>query len=106
VGKRKKQEAVEHMLHVLSNDPQTWKYDLLEMLLQGVLANQIGYMDALNRETGVTERLLVGLEPNAQGLLSAYPLARMLDPEEANLYIAPDGKGGWDGLDEQPAAGE
>lgn len=98
-SRKKKEEVVEHVLNVLSNDPQKWKFDLLEMFLQGAIYNQIGYMDALNKNTGVTERLLVGIEPNANGTFSTYPLARLLEADEINNYIAPDGKGGWDELE-------
>ncbi len=96
MGKKKAKE-IEHVLHVLSNDPQTWKYDLLQMLLEGALNNQLGYMDALNKTTGETHRLLVGLQVSDIGLIDAYPLARLLDAEEVENYIAPDGRGGWDG---------
>lgn len=98
-----KQEIVEHTLHVLSNDPQGWKYDLLQMLLEGAMNNQIGYMDALHKDTGESHRLLVGLQYN-DGKVEAFPLARLFDTEEVNQYIAPDGKGGWDGLEEPEAA--
>lgn len=88
----------EHVLHVLSNDPQTWKYDILQMLLEGVMNNLVGYMDAKNTVTGNTERLLVGLEL-AGDKVNAYPLARLLEPDEIANYQAPDGKGGYDGLE-------
>lgn len=88
----------EYTLHVLSNEPQAWKYDLLQMLLEGVMNNQIGYMDAFNTATGKVDRLLVGLEPNvATGLFDAFPLARMLDDDEISKYLAPDGHGNWNG---------
>jgi hypothetical protein len=101
LAKRKKVEVQEHMLHVMSNDPTSQKYDLLEMLLSGMYKNQIGYMDAMHKETGAIERLLVGLEPTPAGTFAAYPLARLLEPEEVSNYLAPDGQGGWDGRDSE-----
>lgn len=86
---------VEHVLHVLSNDPQAWKYDLLQMLLEGVMTNAVGYMDARHAVTNEPHRLLVGLELDSNGAVNAYPLARLLEPDEIADYIAPDGKGGW-----------
>lgn len=91
-------EEVEIVLNVLSNDPQGWKYDVLQMLYTGAVNNQLGYMDALNTDTGEVDRLLVGLEPEADGKFSAYPLARFLEAEELKRYLAPDGLGGFDGL--------
>jgi hypothetical protein len=87
----------EHVLHVLSNTPEQWKYDLLQMLLEGALSNQIGYMDAKHAVTGEMHRLLVGLELDLNGKINAYPIARLLDTEEATTYLAPDGRGNFDG---------
>lgn len=98
-----KPEVVEHTLHVLSNDPQGWKYDLLQMFLEGAINNQIGYMDALHKDTGENHRILVGLQYHPDGKVEAFPLARLFETDEVERYIAPDGKGGWDGL-EEPAS--
>jgi hypothetical protein len=86
----------EYALHVLSNEPSQFKYDFLEMLYHGAMGNTIGYMDAKRRDSGEIERLLVGLELNAEGKVDAYPLARFLNPEEVANYQAPDGRGGWE----------
>lgn len=86
----------EYALHVLSNEPTAIKYDLMEMLYRGAITNTIGYMDAMRRDDGKIERLLVGLERHADGAIAAYPLARFLDPEELANYMAPDGKGAWE----------
>jgi hypothetical protein len=86
----------EHVLHVLSNDPQSWKYDLLQMYLEGAMRNQVGYMDAKHLPTGEMHRLLVGLELDSEGNINAYPLARLLDSYEITDYAAPDGRGNFD----------
>jgi hypothetical protein len=93
---RKPKVQTEYMLHVLSNEPTSEKYDLMEMLHKGALFGTIGYMDAKRKDNGEPERLLVGLEPTSEGKFAAYPLARLLDPEETGNYLAPTGDGGWE----------
>lgn len=92
-GKKKPQEV---MLHVLSNEPTHQKYDILEMFIRGAMVNTIGYMDALNQETGKEEQLLVGLQANANGKFDVFPLARILQADEVTKYLAPTGDGAWD----------
>jgi hypothetical protein len=96
---RNKAKEVEHVLNVLSNQPEGWKYDLLQMILEGAINNQIGYMDALNKTSGEAERLLVGIELTNDGQYLTYPLARLLETDEVTNYLAPDGFGGWGGTE-------
>ncbi len=92
---RNKKPDLEIELHVLSNEPQPWKYDLMQMLYTGSINNQLGYMDAMNKDTGELERLLVGLQLNNEGKVDAYPIARFLEQDEITKYLAPDGKGAY-----------
>ena len=95
----KSKKPQELMLHVLSNEPTHQKYDILEMFLRGAIQNTIGYMDALNQETGQEEQLLVGLQGNAEGKFDVFPLARILGAAEVTKYLAPDGTGAWSAKD-------
>lgn len=90
----KKQQ--EYVLHVLSNEPTKGSYDLMEMLYKGALFNNIGLMDAMHKDSGKIEQLLVGLEWSKEGKVAAYPLARLLEPAEVANYLAPTGTGAWE----------
>jgi hypothetical protein len=69
-------------------------HQLLEMFHRGVLENTIGLMEAKNTETGAIERLIVGVAHDGEDTFT-YPLARLLEPEEAGKYVGPDGQGGY-----------
>jgi hypothetical protein len=94
--KNKKAVALDCNIVVLTNDMTPQKVALMEMFYRGAFANTLGYMDALNEETGEVEQLIVGFDKNAvNGQVDTYPLARLLAPSEVAKYKAPDGKGGY-----------
>lgn len=64
------------------------------MYMDATFANMIGLMHAKNSKTGEIHTLIVGVEQGEDGVVT-YPLARILLPEEQNLYLAPDGEGGY-----------
>lgn len=64
------------------------------LYMNATFANMIGLMHAKNSETGDIHTLIVGVENTEEGVVT-YPLARILLPEEQNLYLAPDGSGGY-----------
>jgi hypothetical protein len=88
-----------YIAYLFTNDAQRAGvlHQLLEMFHRGVLENTIGIMEAKNKESGAIERLIVGVEHNGADTFT-YPLARLLNPDEAQKYAGPDGKGGY--LDE------
>jgi hypothetical protein len=89
-------QTKEYVLHVLSNDPTTEKYDLMEMLHKSALFNTLAYMDALHFDSGDVVPLLCGLAEGPDGQVQAFPLARLLKAEEVKQYLAPDGHGAWE----------
>lgn len=97
---KRKKEAAEIVLNVMSNSPKEYQLDMLQMLYTGALENTLGLMEAMNEETGSTELLLVGMT-FADKTYNAYPLAKLLSPEETKKYLAPDGKGGYEGAPAQ-----
>lgn len=82
-------------LHVFTNDKgNPFAIKQLELFYQCVLASKVGLMHAKNSETGAIETLLVGVEQGPNGIIS-YPLAKILDETDLNLYLPPDGDGGY-----------
>lgn len=82
-------------LHVFTNDKgNPFPFTQLELFYQCVQASKVGLMHAKNRETGVIETLLVGVEQGPDGIIG-YPLAKILDESDLNLYLPPDGMGGY-----------
>ena len=99
----------EIVLYVQTNslaDPAP--YELLKMLYKGAYDNTLGIMEAYNEETGGLEYLLVGLGPDEESkLVNAFPLAKIFSgPEDFAHYSAPDGKGGYDRVELEPATRE
>lgn len=68
---------------------------LLDLYYQGVFTNSVGIMEAKHKITGELETLLVGVEHLEDGNTVTYPLARILSPDEAALFVGPDCEGGW-----------
>lgn len=65
--------------------------------MQASYANAVGLMHAKRKDTGEIHTLLVGVEVQEDGSIATYPLAKILEPEEQNKYLAPDGEGGYIG---------
>lgn len=83
-------------LYKYSNHKDSHYLDnLLAMFYHGVLTNAVGIMQALNTETNKEEVVLVGVKVNEDGTQECFPLSRVLTAEEASIYSAPDGEGGW-----------
>lgn len=85
----------EIVLNVMSNSPNEGQVNLLQLIYTGAFENTLALMEAQNSETGDNELLLVGMEYKDDNF-SAFPLARLLQPEETAKYLAPDGKGNYD----------
>lgn len=60
---------------------------------QAAFANKLGLMHAKDKE-GKVHTLIVGVEITPEGTIT-YPLARCLEEDEINNFVAPDGNGGW-----------
>lgn len=69
--------------------------NLLAMFYQGTYGNTLGIMQALNKDSGEEEIILVGVVLDEEGKADCYPLATILSAETAKNYAAPDGKGGF-----------
>lgn len=95
MSKKKTQKELEVSLYVFTNDPkEEGTMALLQMFYQGAFDNTVGIMRALNTDTGKVESILVGLV-SEDGVTSTYPLAKVLDPQDAQKYLSPDGNGGY-----------
>ena len=83
---------------VITNDFQPVKQEFIELLYQGALNGQLGYMDGMDPDTGNVVPLLVGLEasPDNPDEKYCYPLARIfLDTASIKKYLVPDGNGNY-----------
>lgn len=84
------------VLYKFTNQTESSQMDnILAMFYQGTYDNQLGIMTAWNVETSQEEVLLVGVSLDENGKADCYPLARILSAEDAALYLAPDGLGGY-----------
>lgn len=98
--KTQKKKEIDVNLFVFSNETEdNGTVQLLQMFYRGAFANSVGIMRALNTETNKVESVLIGVEI-VGGKSEFYPLARVLEPDEATKYLAPNGKGGWFGREE------
>ncbi len=89
------EDAQKYKLMIFSNDKSNpFPSKQLEMFYRAVIANKVGIMHAKNVETDAIETLLIGFEQDA-GELITYPLAKILSGDELNLYLPPDGEGGY-----------
>jgi hypothetical protein len=87
-----KTPKVDINLIVFTNDWQEQGNDeLLRMFYMGAFENTIGLARMQNKETRTEHSVLVGIDKEG----GFYPLAKVLDPSDATLYRAPDGKGDW-----------
>lgn len=62
--------------------------------------NSLGVMHAKNKETGEVSTILVGVDIQPDGSINTWPLAKVLTPQEQNMFLSPDGEGGWIGENE------
>ncbi len=89
---------VEMIEYIFTNDETNpMPKQLLHLLYDSVFKNLVGIMHAKHKTTGEIHTVLVGLEGTDDGQVNTYPLARILTLEEQGEYLAPDGKGGYDG---------
>lgn len=89
---RNKAPEVDINLFIFSNDPaEPGTIELLKMFYQGAFENTIGISRCKNINNGKIESLIVGVDKGG----GFYPLAKVIDPQEAKTYLAPDGKGGF-----------
>jgi hypothetical protein len=88
-------EGTKFNLHVFTNDKQNpLAIKQLEMFYQATLGSRIGLMHAKNTATGKIDTLLVGVDYAEDGV-NTYPLAKLLGEEDMNVYLPPDGEGGY-----------
>ena len=84
------------VLYKFTNHKESAALDnLLATFYVGVMNNTLGIMHAHNVETGEEDIILIGIELDADGKPDCYPIAKCFSAEEARLYLAPDGKGGY-----------
>lgn len=88
-------EGVEMTEWTFSNDKGNQAIrQLFHMLHQSVYVNKLGIMHAKQRDTDVIETILVGVEVTDAGI-ATWPIAKLLTEAEQNMYMAPDGVGGY-----------
>lgn len=90
------QSVQETVLFKFTNQEESGYLDnLLATFYHGTYTNRLGIMTAFNLETGLEEIVLVGVELDEDGKADCYPIAKVLASEDAAIYLAPDGKGGY-----------
>lgn len=85
---------------IFANEMNPALLQMFHSLYDGVFKNRIGIAHCKERGSGNITTLIVGLDSDGKNV-QMFPLAKILDEAEVNNYIAPDGKGGWIGDDEQ-----
>lgn len=68
---------------------------LIQMFYDGVLKNEVGIMRARVAGTEDTVLVLVGVSKDEDGSVNCYPLAKILDAEQATYLESPDGLGNY-----------
>jgi len=68
---------------------------MLSMFYHAAMNARIGIMEAKEKDTDREVLLLVGIDKDENGEITAYPLARCLPAEEVRDYLQPDGEGGY-----------
>lgn len=86
-------------LMLMTNEPNEDKLRFMELLYQAMAVGQVAYMDGKDPDTGEIVPLIVGIQPEANGLVSIYPLARIIKPTDESInYHVPDGAGAYSPL--------
>lgn len=94
----KRLEGVKFHEFIFTNDQTNpFLQQILHAFYDGVLNNKLGVMQAKDAESGDLVTLLVGLVRTEEGGINCFPLAKILDGNAAEKYLAPDGNGGWVG---------
>lgn len=68
---------------------------MLSMFYHAAMNAKIGIMEAMDANTNKEVLLLVGVEKDADGNVSCFPIARCLPAEEVGDYLQPDGTGNY-----------
>lgn len=85
--------AMDIKLFVYTNDlNEPGTVEILKLFYKGSFENTIGIARCKNAITGKIESILVGISPQEGGF---YPLAKVLDPQEAANLLPPNGEGGY-----------
>ena len=94
-------EGMEMTEWVFSNDKAATQpaRQLFHLFYDGVFKNRIGIMHCYNKATGKVDTVLVGIQSNGEEGVATWPLARILTEGEQDNYYAPDGNGGYLGLE-------
>jgi len=86
-------------LMLMTNEPNEDKLRFMELLYQAMSVGQVAYMDGKDPDTGEVVPLIVGIQPEANNLVSIYPLAKIIKPEDESVnYHVPDGAGAYSPL--------
>ena len=68
---------------------------MFHLLHQSTFKNKLGIMHAKLKEKDEVHTLIVGVEVTDDGQVFTFPIAKVLTEAEQNNYLAPDGKGGF-----------
>lgn len=96
-SRNKKAPVIDVELIILANDNPPLADVFLKTLYNAFFQAQVGIMYAKNSETGQVEPLIVGLQAAGDDF-NCFPLAKIINSEEAMKYLAPDRLGGWQPL--------
>lgn len=81
---------------VFANEMNPALIQMFHSFYDGVFKNRIGIAHVKEAETGRICTMLVGVNPTEDGT-QLFPLARVLDEQDVNTFLSPDGNGGWIG---------
>ncbi len=93
--------AAEMVPYVFANDKNNpAPFGLLDMFYDGVLSNTVGIAIVWDKKNECEQPILVGLsKEDGQSNVSIFPLAVIVGAEDQDRYAAPDGKGGYVGIE-------
>lgn len=72
---------------------------MFHILMESAFKNKLGVMHAYHAPSETIHTLIVGLEMHPEHGVMTYPLAKVLVESDLEGYHAPDGQGGYVGLD-------
>lgn len=81
---------------VFTNDKANFlPRQMFHLLMESAFKNKIGVMHAKHKPSGTIHTLIVGLDIHPELGVMTWPLAKVLTEDEQNVYLAPDGEGGY-----------
>jgi len=94
LGRGPKKE-IERALKLLTNEPTELKKSTLRIMYQACDFEELAYMDGRDPATGEIVPLLIGLQVEADGQYSIYPVARLYMGKDIPDFEPPDGRGSY-----------